>query len=243
MRFHFRSRLQQCRPRFPFASHATVLVFLLSVTCLAGGRVVVAQQHEPSQPAQKPHAAEPEAQPNSRGAQTQAHTSEGAVEESHEEGVLPTIAKLFNFAVLAGVLFYFLRSPIAGYLQSRATHIRQDLVTAAQTREAATAQLAEIERKLQSLPAELEALKTRGAEDVRAEKVRIAEASAAERERLIEQTRREIQTRLSIARRELVEHAADLAVGVARERITRSITPDDQLRILDRYTSQLKEAR
>ena len=47
-----------------------------------------------------------------------------------------------------------------------ATQIRQDLVTAAEMRETATAQLAEIERKLQALPAELEALKARGAEDV-----------------------------------------------------------------------------
>jgi hypothetical protein len=30
---------------------------------------------------------------------------------------------------------------------------------------------------------------------------------------------------------------------VAQERIRRTITPDDQLRLVDRYTSQLKEAR
>jgi F0F1-type ATP synthase membrane subunit b/b' len=49
--------------------------------------------------------------------------------------------------------------------------------------------------------------------------------------------------RLRIARRELTEHAAFLAVGVAEQRIRRSITPDDQLRLVDRYASQLKEAR
>jgi F0F1-type ATP synthase membrane subunit b/b' len=116
-------------------------------------------------------------------------------------------------------------------------------VTAAEMRAAATAQLAEIDRQLQSLPAELETLKARGAEDVRTEKIRMAEAAATERARLLEQTRREIDMRLRIARRDLVEHAAQLAVGVARQRIARSITPDDQLRMLDRYTSQLQEAR
>ncbi len=45
------------------------------------------------------------------------------------------------------------------------------------------------------------------------------------------------------AKRELTEHAAQLAVGVAEQRIRRSITPDDQVRLVDRYASQLKEAR
>ena len=49
--------------------------------------------------------------------------------------------------------------------------------------------------------------------------------------------------RLRVARRELTAHAAQLAVNVAEERIKRSITPDDQLRLVDRYTAQLREAR
>lgn len=160
-------------------------------------------------------------------------------EVPHEQTRLQTIAKLANFAILAGVLVYFLKSPIAAYLASRATQIRQDLVTAAETRATASAQLAEIARKLQTLPAELEALKAQGAQDVLAEQARIAQAAAVERERLIEQTRREIAARLRLARRELTEHAAELAIDVAGKRITRSITPDDQLRLVDRYTSQL----
>ena len=42
--------------------------------------------------------------------------------------------------------------------------------------------------------------------------------------------------------RELVSHAADLAVGVAAERIRKSITDDDQKRLADRYVQQLKGA-
>ena len=164
-------------------------------------------------------------------------------EGAHEQTWLQTAAKVANFAILAGVLAYFLKAPIASYLASRETQIRQDLVTAADMRAAATAQLAEIQKKLQSLPAELEALRTQGAADVRAEQARIAQAAAAERERLIEQTRREIEMRLRVARRQLTEHAAQLAVAVAEERIRHSITADDQLRLVDRYTSQLREAR
>lgn len=163
--------------------------------------------------------------------------------EEGEHGILPTVARLVNFAILAGVLAYFLRAPIASYLASRRTQVRQDLVAAAELRRTASAQLEEIDRRLKGLPAELDALKARGAEDVVAERRRIAEAAAAERERLLAQTRREIDMRLRIARRELTEHAAQLAVTVAQERIRRTITPDDQLRLVDRYTAQLKEAQ
>ncbi|MEP6593255.1 MAG: hypothetical protein ABJC51_06155 [Acidobacteriota bacterium] len=164
-------------------------------------------------------------------------------EGPHEQTTLQTVAKLANFAVLAGVLVYFLRGPISIHLASRASHIRQDLVTAAEMRAAATARMAEIARKLESLPAELDALRAQGAEDVAAEQARIAAAAAAERTRLLEQTRREIETRLRVARRELTAHAAQLAVNVAEARIRQTITADDQLRLVDRFTSQLKEAR
>jgi F-type H+-transporting ATPase subunit b len=163
-----------------------------------------------------------------------------------EEGGNPILelgARLLNFGILAGVLVYFLKSPIAAYLASRSTQIRQDLVAAAELRSTATAQLAEIEHRMKTLPAELEALTAQGAEDVRAERERIAKAAAAERQRLLEQTRREIDMRLRIAKRELVEHAAQLAVRAARARIETTITPDDQLRLVDRYAAQLQEAR
>ena len=160
-----------------------------------------------------------------------------------EEGIMSSVFRLANFAILAGTVVYFLRTPIANYLASRSAQIRQDLVTAAEMRTAATAQLAEIEHKLKALPGELEALKHQGAEDVEAERARIARAAADERTRLLEQTRREIDMRLRIARRELTEHAARLAVDVAETRIKRSITAEDQMRLVDRYSSQLREAR
>lgn len=161
----------------------------------------------------------------------------------HGQPILQSIAKVVNFGILAGVLSYYLKTPISTYLASRGTQIRQDLVDASETRSAAVAQLAEIEKKMQALPAELEALKARGAEDVKSEQARIAQAAAAERERLIAQTHREIEARLRMARRQLTEHAAGLAIRIAEERIKRTITPEDQLRLVDRYAAQLRDAR
>jgi F-type H+-transporting ATPase subunit b len=175
----------------------------------------------------------------------QTHETPAATETEapHGQTLLQSIAKVVNFAILGGVLFYFLKTPISTYLVARGTQIRQDLVTAAEMRATAAAQLADIERKLQALPAELDALRAQGAQDVKAEQARIAQAAATERERLIAQTHREIDARLRIAKRQLTEHAAELAVKIAEDRIRRTITPEDQLRLVDRYAAQLGEAR
>ena len=214
-----------CRPAQPRPRHVSAwLALLLMAIFLCVPSPARAQEHAPAASALQ-------------------HDEVATSGEHADEGILPSIARLFNFLLMVGVLVYFLKPPVAAYLASRSTQIRQDLVTAAELRATATAQLARIEEKLQTLPSELDALKARGAEDVKAEQARIAEAAAAERERLIQQTRREIEMRLRVARRDLTEHAGRLAVGIAEERIKRSITPDDQLRLLDRYTAQLKETR
>jgi F0F1-type ATP synthase membrane subunit b/b' len=107
-------------------------------------------------------------------------------------------------------------------------------------KQAAAAQIAALEAKMAALPAELEMLKVHGQQEIAAEERRIDQAAAVERERLLEQTRREIDLQLRIAHRELVEHAANLAVGVATDSIKKSITPDDQTRLVDRYLQQVK---
>jgi F-type H+-transporting ATPase subunit b len=161
-------------------------------------------------------------------------------EEKHEDSVLHMIARVVNFGLLAGTLVYFLRSPLAKYLADRGRQIRSDLVTAAEMKRAAAAQIEDIDRRMKALPAELEALRVQGAQEIVAEEARIRTAAAAERDRLLEQARREIEMQVKVAERELVNHAADLAVGVATERIKKNITDDDQQRLVDRYVQQLK---
>ena len=133
-----------------------------------------------------------------------------------------------------------LRSPFATYLNDRSTQIRSDLVNAAEMKQTAAAQIEEIDRKMAALPGELEALRAQGAQEIAAEQARIRAAAAAERDRLLEQARRDIDQQVKIAERELVSHAADLAVGLAGERIKKTITDDDQKRLADRYVQQLK---
>lgn len=185
----------------------------------------------------------PGGQPHASGDVKQAAAAEGHTETTeHGGGVLPVIARLTNFLILVGLLTYFLKAPIAGYLASRGEEIRGDLVNAAETRRAAEQELAAVDARMKGLPAEIEALRARGAEELAAEEARIRAAAEAERTRLLEHMRREMELQVRIARRALMEEAATLAVGIARERIQNRITPEDQMRLIDRYATQLRSA-
>ena len=170
------------------------------------------------------------------------HPGERATEEHGENdggGLLPVIAKAVNAAILVATLIYFLRAPLASYLASRSAQVRQELVTAAEMRETAKRQIEEVDRRLAALPGEIEALKSRGADEIAAEGARIQQLANTERERLIEQTKREIDLQLRVAQRELIAHASELAVGLAGQRIKRNITDEDQRRLIDRYVEQI----
>ncbi len=169
--------------------------------------------------------------------------TEGPSETSeHEGGWLPVVARVTNFLILVGLLTYFLKAPIRGYLESRGDQIRGDLVNAAETRSAAEQELAAVEARMKALPADIEALRARGAAEIAAEEARIRTAAEVERARLLEHMHREMDRQVRVARRELMEEAAALAVAVARQRIQARITPEDQMRLIDRYATQLGSA-
>jgi F-type H+-transporting ATPase subunit b len=176
--------------------------------------------------------------PVADGHQAAAEGDHGAAGE--HGGLSGLIWPTVNFLILCGGIYYFLRAPFTEYLTGRSSQIRRDLVDAAELNRAATAQLAEVDRKVKALPGEIETLRTRGAQEIAAEEVRIAAAAAAERERLITQTRREIDARLRAAQRELSEHAATLALDLARQRLATDMTPADHSRLVDRYLRQVQ---
>jgi F0F1-type ATP synthase membrane subunit b/b' len=205
-----------------------------------------ADPHAPAAPA-TPAAGEGHAAPaaaEAHGAPQGAHGEAAGHggEEHHGETPLAFASRIANFLILAGALYYFLRTPFANHLLSRGQQIRADLVTAKETSAAAAAQLAEIDKKLQALPGEIETLKARGKQEIAAEEARIKTAAENERHRLIEQTRRDVDLQVRLAKRELTEHAAGLAVSLATQQINQTITPDDQTRLVDRYVTQMRKA-
>jgi F-type H+-transporting ATPase subunit b len=219
-------RQRTCERRFSRAcSIAVGLAICALVAWLASGGVVAAAQETAPAPTEAHEGT--------------AHQSGEAPTEEHGDGVLAMLARLVNFAILAGSLYYLLKSPMKGYLANRSEQVRGDLASAAEMRRAAAAEIEAIDRKMRALPAELAAIRDQGGRDVEQEEARVAAAAAAERERLLEQARREIDLQVRVAERDLVAYAADLAVGIASDRIRKNITDEDQQALVDRYVRQL----
>ena len=180
-------------------------------------------------------AAEPRVAPQAEGG----HEG-GAGEAEAEGGWGKTVAKTLNFAALAGLLAYFLKTPIVDYLRTRGETIRRGLTDAAALKASAEAQLAKVRVRLSALPAELEALRRRGQDELADERVRLADVTAREKQRVIDRTHREIDLQVRVARRLLLEHSAEAAMRLARARIEHDITPEDQTRLIDTYASEVR---
>lgn len=204
--------------------------------------------HEPDASHGTPVTGAPDAAPHAADA---SHDTAGAGHatgggehgESHGESLWVTLARLGNFAILAGVIYWFARQPLAEHLASRRAQIRKDLVGAAEMKTAAAARLADIETKLAALPEELDQLRRRGAEELEAERTRIRAAAESERDRLVSQARREIAMQARNARGVLRAHAATLAVDVAASTLRDTLTPAEQDALVTRYAGQLRNVQ
>jgi F-type H+-transporting ATPase subunit b len=212
---------------------------LALVVAITAGLIVASSPTVAGQPARVESAAAGgagEARPARPGTQA----TQAGEQERHGGGLLDTVARLVNFAIFAGTLVYLLRLPIRDYLAERRARIHADLVDAAEMRRAAAAQIEEIERRVAALPGELDALRARSVEEIVAEETRIRAAAAVDRDRLLDHARREIEQRVKVAERGLVKHAAELAVGIASDRIKKTMTAEDQKRLVDQYVQILR---
>ena len=139
------------------------------------------------------------------------------------------------------MLYYFLKTPLTGYLKDRdADHPpgpggrRGHQVGGDRPARRNRSQAEGAARR------DRRARASAGQEEIAAEEQRIVQQAAAERDRLLEQARRDIDVQVRLAKRELTEHAADLAVELAADRIAKETTPADHARLVNRYLTQVK---
>lgn len=153
-----------------------------------------------------------------------------------EGGNLPRVV---NFAIVAGALFFALRKPLSGYLSARTDEIRAALEGAREKMERAEAERRQAQELLGSLDAEVERAKGEAKRAAEGERARILKAATAEAERIKEIARKEIDAEVEAGRRRLLAKAAELSVSLAHEKLEKTMTPDDQARLIDRSIALL----
>jgi len=151
------------------------------------------------------------------------------------------IWRCVNFAVMIGLVIYFVRKPIRNGLQSRRAEIEKTLADAATARDTAEAKAHEYQEKLVKASAEIETIYAAIRREGELERDKIL-ASAKEMAAKIEQEAdAKAASAVERARTELRAEAARLAVELAEELLAKSVTAADQKRLIDEYMQKVGE--
>ena len=151
------------------------------------------------------------------------------------------IWRCVNFAVMVGLLAYFVSKPIRNGLQNRRADIEKTLADAAAARDAAEAKARDYQEKLAKAAGEIESIYAAIRREGELERDRIL-ASAREMAAKIEQEAdAKAASAVARARTELRAEAARLAVELAEELLAKSVTAADQQRLVDEYMQKVGE--
>ncbi len=141
--------------------------------------------------------------------------------------------KIINFLVLVIVLYKFAKKPLADFLQKRSETIAKTLQEAKAAREAAEKALREVEERLRTKDAEIEAILSAAKRSGEQERNAIIEESARLKEKILEQAKSNIEFELKNAKKVIKAEAVELAMELAEKKLREKLTKDEQERLLE----------
>ncbi len=162
--------------------------------------------------------------------------------DGHGGGLLKDfLYRIFNFAIMFGLLAYFVTKPLKNGMAGRRAAIEKSLEEARKAQAEAEAKFAEYETKLAKANEEIEEIYAAIRREGELERDQII-ASAKEMAVKIEQDAdKNASLAVEKARAELRQEAARLAVSLAKEMVEKKFTADDQKRLVDEYIEKVGE--
>jgi F-type H+-transporting ATPase subunit b len=137
------------------------------------------------------------------------------------------VMRWINFGILAGLIFYFGRRPVANLLTTQAALHRERIRELEDQRDAALERLAEVQRLQQKQQDRLEVIRERIVAEGERQREALIEDGQREGEVLIAQAHRRISLALRNARTRLRDEMVDLAVARSLEKLPALMTPQD----------------
>lgn len=167
-------------------------------------------------------------------AATNGHADSGAILKDF-------IYRCINFALMVGLLAYFVTKPIRKGLKERREEIAKTLDDAEQARQSAEARYQEYQAKLARATEEIagiaEAIKREG----EVERDKILAAAKEQASKIERDAENKAAGMVARARAELREEASRLAVELAENLLKEKITAADQERLVDEYMQKVGE--
>jgi F-type H+-transporting ATPase subunit b len=166
---------------------------------------------------------------------------EGQVEKgaSNLPKTTETILLWVNFTVLAIGLGYLIKKYGGPFFAARSETIQREIVEAAKVRKDAETRSAEVDRRLASLQADLDALRAESRRELDSLERHTGSRASSEIARIQSNTEQEIAAAGKAARLELKRYSAELAVNLAGEKIRARMTPDVQDALVRDFVKEL----
>jgi len=147
--------------------------------------------------------------------------------------------RVMNFAVLAIVLIFLLRKPLAQALSSRIKTIKDELEDLEARKDEAEKKLAAYNEKLAQLEKEAETIVADYIKQGNEARERILKEAESSAEKLKAQARRNIEHEFEQAKLKLQEEIFETSLEKAEEIIKNKFSEDDQDRIVDEYLKKV----
>jgi F0F1-type ATP synthase membrane subunit b/b' len=149
--------------------------------------------------------------------------------------------KWANFVILAGGLGYLIGKYVPPLFEKQSGEIQTGLREAAKVADDAKTYAAGIEARLKNLQSEIESLRVSARSDMTAESERIRRETEHHLQRIREQTAQEIELLTRNATAELRKYSAELALGLAEQRIRSRMNPATQQSLAESFLHDLGE--
>ena len=149
--------------------------------------------------------------------------------------------RCFNFALLVGLLAFFVTKPIRKGLKGRSEEIEKMLADAEAAKEAAEAKHLEYSEKLAKATEEIEKLSVSIRHDGEVEREKILTAAKEMAVKIEQEAESKASSVVAKARVELREEAARLAVELAEDMLKKQVSAEDQKRLVDEYMQKVGE--
>jgi F-type H+-transporting ATPase subunit b len=144
-----------------------------------------------------------------------------------------------NFVLLAGGLGYVIKKNAGPYFAQRSLEIRKGMADAEAARAASDAKVAEVDRRLANLQTEIESMRRNAQQEAEADAERVRRESAAEMAKIQSHLADEIASAAKSATLDLRRYSANLALGLAEQKIAARMSPETQDRLVRVFVATL----
>lgn len=149
--------------------------------------------------------------------------------------------RCFNFALLVGLVAYFVTKPIRKGLKGRTEEIEKTLADAQAAKEAAEAKHLEYSEKLAKATEEIASITDSIRREGELERDKIIAAAKELAINVEQEAENKAAGVVTKARTELREEAASLAVELAEDMLKKQVSADDQKRLVEEYMQKVGE--